>query len=107
MLKHETGRPVHENLSKRVEFRKQYAFVLCGPKQGKITKIPETLPFKDVFDYHVFAKPGKVYGKAQSVIENVAAISIKSDGSNDIEERIVWIDQWYKNACEYTKDSPT
>lgn len=104
LLKHETGRPVHKNLSKRIEFEKQYAFVLCGPKRGKITKIPEILPFNDVFDYHVFAKPGKVYGRAHSVVENVAAISIKSDVTNDIEQRIIWIDRWYKDACVYTQE---
>ena len=104
LLKHETGRPIHENLSKRLNFEKQYAFVLCGPKQGKIIKIPEALPFDDAFDYHVFASPGKVYKKAQSIVENVAAISIKNDRTSNIEERITWIDQWYKEACEYTQD---
>lgn len=105
LLKHETDRPNHESLSKVLNFRKQYAFALCGPKQGKILKIPEAIPFDDVFDYHIFASPGKVYGRAQSVIENVAAISIKGEVTEDIDERIAWIDRWYKDACEYTQDA--
>ncbi|MBE5913079.1 MAG: ATP-grasp domain-containing protein [Pseudobutyrivibrio ruminis] len=84
-------------------FTDEYAFILCGVEEGRVKTIPSKLPFDEVFDYYTFATENKEYRAPETVAQNVAAICVKSYKGKELRNKVIEIDNWYKEHCTFEK----
>lgn len=76
-------------------------WILSSPLEGKIVYIPQRIPFDWVTDQFQFATLGNEYSKAHSSVYSVSAFICKGSTENEVEERLLLLDKWFKSQCVY------
>lgn len=76
-------------------------FMLISPGYGEIKRLPNDIPFPNVYEYYPFAKIGKKYAGAHSSVEALAAVSITGCDMATIEAELKQINEWYWQNTEY------
>lgn len=100
LLRHECGLVTNLESSEK-NWYKYRGWILSSPLKGKLMSLPDKVPFDWVFDYWKFAKVGSDFNGANSSVFSTAALSCEGDSEEEVINRLLEIDNWYKSQSIY------
>jgi hypothetical protein len=77
--------------------------IYCPPKEGKLVKLPEKIPFDCVVEYKKNSNVGDIFEKSKDASDKIATIIVKGDFEHEVKNNISKVYDWFVTNCTWTK----
>lgn len=79
-------------------------WIMSSPRRGVLKYVPDEIPFDWITDYYKIGQVETVYTKARSSVHAVAGFVCKGESEEEVANRLLKIDEWFKSECIYEED---